>query len=499
MKLRILSPVKDLTQLKKLEIGNHKIASRDPPSALSDISPVTKLINLESLQLDHSSIVDISPLAGLTKLTTLDLKRNSIVDTSSLANLTALTILILRQNKITSLGTSLSNLTALTELWLDGNNALSNISVVKNFTNLELLHLAATSITSNDLSEVLPSLSKLKWLYIAFTAISDLSVLGKLPVVLTEVLDLQALTSDYNRGWTLARGDGRGRGWLLTDLSPLVSLMNAGNVITMNTRQVDLTWNYALDYESLYTHIPALIAAGISDVKYTTGVPVLARVSAENHVGRPRTRHTFVVRATNSILDFGDIYINDRFAKVPVTFTITAPDGSTKSKTVVTGNDGLARVSVILGNAGQTHTVDAVVPAKTTSVTDLQHDELSVRFTATADNNAPIAPDPTLAGLIVTFEDYPEDQPTDEFSLTMRFSEAIAEFQMEDLIIETKLTTGTGTAALKELAPTTPPIRVCPATIGLPADASGTVRLIVRAGAALTPLGQIGTRYKYRL
>ena len=483
-----LSPLTDLTQLTILLIGYYKISS-DPPTTLSDISPLRKLTNLTQLNLQHNSIVDISPLADLTKLKDLSLGYNSIVDISSLEKLTALTTLNIRGNEITSLGTYLSSLTALTQLWLDSNTDLSDISAVASLTNLELLHISETSITSADLSEVLPSLSKLKWLHIGFCPISDLSVLSKLPVVLTEVLDLRALTSDYNRGWTYARGDGRGRGWLLTDLSSLVSLMNAGKVVTSATRQVDLTWNWGLDYESLYTHIPALIAAGISDVKYTAGVPALERVSAENHVGRPRTRHTFMVRATNT--SFGR-YKNDRFAKVPVTFTITAPNGSTKTKTVVTGDDGLAQVSVILGNAGQTHTVDAVVPAKTTAVTDLQHDELSVRFTATADNNAPIAPDPTVPGLNVTFEDYPEDQPTDEFSLTIKFSEPVTEFQMEDVIIETKLDTGSGTATVKDLTPTTEPTQTYTATVGLPADATGTVRLIVRAGAALTTLGQIG-------
>ena len=483
-----ISPLKDLTQLTILSIRNYKTAS-DPPTALSDISPVTKLTNLVTLELDHSSIVNISPLAGLTKLTTLELQRNSIVDTSSLANLTALTVLSLRDNKLTSLGTSLSSLTALTQLWLGDNKDLSNISAVASLTNLETLHLTSTSITSAGLSAVLPSLSKLKWLHIDRTPFSDLSVLGKLPVVLTEVLDMEAMSSDPNRNWIHERGNGQGLGWLLTDLSPLVSLMNAGKVITSATRQVDLKWNWGLDYESLYTHIPALIAAGISDVKYTVGVPALEHVSAENHVGRPRTRHTFMVRATNT--SFGR-YKNDRFAKVPVTFTITAPNGSTDTKTVVTGDDGLAQVSVILGNLGQTHTVDAVVPAKTTAVPDLQHDELSVRFTATADNNAPIAPDPTVPGLNVTFEDYPEDQPTDEFSLTIKFSEPVTEFQMKDVIIETKLDTGTGTATLKDLTPTTEPTQTYTATVGLPADATGTVRLIVRAGAALTTLGQIG-------
>ena len=375
-----LSPLADLTQLKILSIANYK-TSDDTPTALSDISAVTKLTNLEQLRLDYSSIVDISPVANLTKLTYLEFQGNSIKDTSSLAKLTALKDLGLRQNKLTSLGTSISNLTALTQLWVAGNWDLSDISAAASLTNLESIHLGNTSITYTGLSAVLPSLSKLKWLHLGYSPISDLSVLGNLPVVLTEVLDLRAMASDPNGDWTYERGDGQGLGWLLTDLSPLVSLMNAGKAITMKTRQVNLEWNWALDYESLYTDIPALIAAGISDVKYTTPVPALERVSAENHVGRSKTRHTFVVRASNTSFDN---YKNDRFAKVPVTWTVTAPDGTVSEEIVPTGDDGLSSRTITLGDVDEQHTLEAIVPENTRSAAEgPSHSELKVTFTAT--------------------------------------------------------------------------------------------------------------------
>ena len=300
------------------------------------------------------------------------------------------------------------------------------------------------------------------------------------------------MASDNTARLSTQRTDGPSLGWLLTDITPLVDFMKAGRIITgTGTNTITLTWNFALDYESLYTDIPALFDRGVSTVRYHPGTPGLQRESAEHHVGRPRTRHTFVVRAIN-VTTANAEYTNDRFAKVPVTWRVTAPNGRVTEKTVVTGDDGLARVSIILGNAGQTHTVDAVVPAKTTSRTDLQHGELRVRFTATADSNAPIAPDPTLSGLTVTFEDYPEDQPTDEFSLTIKFSESVTGFQAADIRVETRLTKGTGTATLKDLTPTTEPTQTYTAKVGLPTDAGGTVRLIVSAGAAVTTLGQIG-------
>ncbi|MXZ02084.1 hypothetical protein F4Y93_16110, partial [Candidatus Poribacteria bacterium] len=395
-----LSPLAGLTQLTILSIANYKTTSDDPTN-LSDISAVRNLTNLVELTLDHGKIVDISPLADLTKLTTLGLQRNSIVDTSSLAKLTALTHLNLKSNKLTSLGTAVSNLTALTQLYINANYDLSNISAVASLTNLEILHLGNTNITSTGLSAVLSSLSKLKWLYIHYSPISDLSVLGNLPVVLTEVLDLKAMSSDPGGDWTRVRGDGQGLGWLLTDLSPLVSLMNTGKAITEDTRQVDLRYNWSLDYESLYTHIPALIAAGISDVKYTDPVPALERVSAENHVGRPGTRHTFVVRASNTSFD---AYKNETFAKVPVTWTVTAPDGTQTETEAVTGDDGLTRVSVRLGSHEEIHTVEAVVPANMPT-NGPTHEELTVSFTATSDKDAPI---PT-----VSLATYPQESSTD--------------------------------------------------------------------------------------
>ncbi len=482
-----LSPLADLTQLTILSIANYKTLD-DEPTALSDISAVTKLTNLVELRLDHGIIVDISPLADLTKLTTLTLQRNSIVDTSSLEKLTALTHLDLRSNKLTSLGTAVSKLTALTQLYVNGNYDLSNISAVASLTNLELLHLGSTSITSTGLSAVLPYLSKLKWLFIFYSPISDLSVLGNLPVVLTNTLDLEAMSSDPNADWTYVRGDGQGLGWLLTDLSPLVSLMNAGKVITGATGSVDLKYNWSLDYESLYTHIPALITAGISDVQYTDPVPALERVSAENHVGRPGTSHTFVVRASNT--SFG-AYKNDRFAKVPITWTVTAPDGTQTETKAVTGDDGLTRISIRLGSHGEMHTAEAVVPANTPA-NGPTHSELRVSFTATSDKDAPITPDPTLSALTVSFSNYPEARPTDTFSLTIRFSKPVTGFQADDIRVDTELTDGTGIATLDGLTPTTAPTQTYTATVRVPADALGSVRLVVRAGTALTTQGQIG-------
>ncbi len=145
------------------------------------------------------------------------------------------------------------------------------------------------------------------------------------------------------------------------------------------------------------------------------------------------------------------------------------------------------------------------------------HDEFQVSFTATADRNAP-PPPPTPSTPpppTVTFEDYPEDKPIEEFTLTIRFSEPVIGFEKDDITVETELTRGKGDpATLTELIPTTghpaigdlatdpapladvnplpTAVQTYTATVELPARAIGTVTLIVRKDAATTHSELIG-------
>ena len=97
-----------------------------------------------------------------------------------------------------------------------------------------------------------------------------------------------------------------------------------------------------------------------------------------------------------------------------------------------------------------------------------------------------VRPDSIDADRAVAFEDYPENPPTETLSVTIRFDEPVYGFQMDDIIVETELDTGTGAATLEALTPTTEPAQTYIATIRLPTNAAGTVRVIVRAGAAET-------------
>ena len=97
-----------------------------------------------------------------------------------------------------------------------------------------------------------------------------------------------------------------------------------------------------------------------------------------------------------------------------------------------------------------------------------------------------VRPDSIDADRAVSFEDYPENPPIKTLSVTIRFDEPVYGFQMDDIIVETELDTGTGAATLEALTPTTEPAQTYIATIRLPTNAAGTVRVIVRAGAAET-------------
>ncbi len=495
-----LTPLKKLTNLTTLLVRRNSVRS-DAPAPITGISGLVDLTKLTRLELTDQRVSSFSALAKMTSLTKLVLSGNrrgvagSPLSVSHLSNLTALTYLDLRDCDVRNIS-HLSKLTSLVQLFLNGNTALRDISVVSNFTALTELRLNQTNITNAGLSAVLDDLSSLTTLDIGRTLISDLTVLNSLPGQTLSLLGLINMGPPY---LSTAR-----RGWLLKDIASLVNI--AANKMTSSPR-IQLYYNWNLNYPSIYTVVPNLLANNVGLPFFLEDLPdpELHGASAENHLGRPGTRHTFVVRASMNF--FNGYAVNRRFQGVPVRWTVTSPDGTETVREAVTGADGLSRFSITLGDHGEEHTAEAVVPAKSNTQSELSHDELRVRLTATADREAPIP-----AGLNVTFEDYPETPPIDEFNLTIIFSEPVTGFQMKDITVETELETGTGaassfeeedvpaetalktgTATLKALTPVEGPAPTYVATIGVPADATGTVQLIVHAGAALGSIsGQVG-------
>ena len=443
----------------------------------------------------------------MNDMTELNALSGGISDLTGLEHATGVTTLYLNSNDITDI-TPLKDLIALELLSLQGNWFLSAISPLKHLVNLKDLHISSTSVTGSGLSEVFPFLSALEFLSANFISISDLSFLNELAG--GAQLDSLSLQSMWGSSQPVTE-----IGLLLKDISPLVEFVDAGKFIIAPSSWLSVSYNLNLDYESFYTHIPALFEKGVqvtyrprnpNDNTNEDPKPGIESVYEEKAVGRPGTSYTFVVQAYNEMLDyyrryrFGDnpplYYRNTNFKGVPVTWTVTDPDDNISEPEVAkTGNDGLSRFAVTFGSHGEKYTVDAVVPAQ--SNTDgPSHAELRVSFTATADRDAPIASGitaPIVSGITVTFEDYPEKPPTDEFPLTIRFSEHVTGFEKEDVTIETELKTRTGTATLEALTPVEGPAQIYTASIGLPRRATGTVKLIVSDGTVISSIsGNIG-------
>ncbi|MDE0469517.1 MAG: leucine-rich repeat domain-containing protein [Candidatus Poribacteria bacterium] len=89
---------------------------------------------------------------------------------------------------------------------------------------------------------------------------------------------------------------------------------------------------------------------------------------------------------------------------------------------------------------------------------------------------------------------YSGDPPTTVFRFPITFAERVTGFHRDDITVETELETGTGAAALEALSPTLSAGQYAQsytATIGLPANAIGTVIITLHARAAETDGGAI--------
>lgn len=147
--------------LRSLEIYSHNFTSADLNhlsnlvglvdldlfgANITDINPLSPLINIESLNISgiSSRVSDITILAGLTKLRRLQLTNNEITNISALSGLSDLTELGLGLNNITDIS-SLTNLTKLRDLSLNYNN-IEDISALTNLTNMWQLLLHNNNI-----------------------------------------------------------------------------------------------------------------------------------------------------------------------------------------------------------------------------------------------------------------------------------------------------------------------------------------------------------------
>ncbi len=261
-----------LKNLRVLILGGQWIESW----SITDLSPLSGLMNLTQLNLWQNQITDLSPLSGLVKLTELVLSGNQITDLSPLSGLVNLTQLNLWQNKITDLS-PLSGLANLRQLDLNVNQ-ITDLSPLLSLENLTQLDLSANKIT--DLSP-LSGLENLTQIILWQNPISDLSPLSglvnltQLNLSRNQITDLSPLSGLLN----LTQLDLREN--QITDLSPLSGLENL--------TQLNLWFNQITDLSHIsgLTKLTQLALGGnqITDLSHLSGLANLTQLDfRENQI-----------------------------------------------------------------------------------------------------------------------------------------------------------------------------------------------------------------------
>ncbi len=149
-----LEPLKSLIQLKTLQINNC--------DTISDISPLSSLENLVTLNLASNQISDSTPLVQLKKLTQLNVSNNQISDISNFSNLVNLEFLDISMNLLTDID-SIRYLTKLNHLNLAYNSELSNLNSLSNLNCL--IYLNILEIQEDSDLAFLKELKNLEYLY----------------------------------------------------------------------------------------------------------------------------------------------------------------------------------------------------------------------------------------------------------------------------------------------------------------------------------------------
>ena len=151
---------------------------------IDDISPLEDLTRLRRLSIDNNSIESLSPLNNLCNLSYLNCHENDISNIGSISELTDLETLIIRHNPLDGLG-GLDELTNLYHLDLMG-TGIQDITEIASLTYLETLWLS-----ENEISDVSPlaQLMSLDFLYLEHNQVCDMGPLMGIAARLT-VLDL---------------------------------------------------------------------------------------------------------------------------------------------------------------------------------------------------------------------------------------------------------------------------------------------------------------------
>lgn len=168
-----ITNVSALIKLVNLELLNLNNDLWDSTTRISDISPLSGLLNLKSLQLSYNNITDITPVANMHNLNWLELRSNRITDISPVKSLTSLEFLFLGSNRISDVN-ALRLLNKLSTLDLSSNN-LRDINALRTLNNLSYLYLGSNSL--RDIT-IIKDLTKLNTLILDDNKITSIDPLS---------------------------------------------------------------------------------------------------------------------------------------------------------------------------------------------------------------------------------------------------------------------------------------------------------------------------------
>jgi Leucine-rich repeat (LRR) protein len=153
-----LRPLRHLTALTSLHVGNAPSSGLPGGGPITDLAPLGALTNLTYLSVRGGSVSDLAPLSALVSLEGLNLSYNSISDLGPLTDLTSLSIFYVVGNQVVDLS-PLSNLTGLRILWI-GDNPVAEYSPLSGLTNIEQLVAYRTLVSDISALEFLTNASR---------------------------------------------------------------------------------------------------------------------------------------------------------------------------------------------------------------------------------------------------------------------------------------------------------------------------------------------------
>jgi internalin A len=151
----------DLKKVRSVDLTRNPVDSLDPcvfplltnvhhlylgGGALTDLTPLTKLTQIEGLRVSMNQVAVLGPLAGMRQMDQLDLGRTQVKDLTPLKGMTNLTELMLDDTPVDDL-TPLANLTKLQRLSIK-RTRVTDVSPLKGLKKLAFLYTGGSPISN---------------------------------------------------------------------------------------------------------------------------------------------------------------------------------------------------------------------------------------------------------------------------------------------------------------------------------------------------------------